>query len=223
MTLDVLGYIRTPFCEKFGVPRQSGLAESVQGEIELYPEFDRTGVYDGLGACTHLWLTFWFHAQEQAWTSKVRPPRLGGNKKLGVFATRTPRRPNPIGLSVVKILLVDTVANRLVVSGVDLLDKTPILDIKPYLPYADCIPEASTSFARHAPARLTVEIAQDLEGQFADKVGLLSIIRDVLSFDSRPAYHEDGKIYGTALAGYNVRWLIEDKCVRVFELEALDA
>lgn len=214
-----IGYLKTPFPEKFGIPRQPGLAQSARGELILHSEFDQPGVFDGLEECSHVWLLFRFHEQPQEWSPKVRPPRLGGNRKFGVFATRSPRRPNPIGLSAVQLLKVD--GNRLLLGGVDLVDGTPILDVKPYVPYSDCLPEARFNLTPEAPSRLPVEFHDSVQQQLETHPELKALIEETLSLDPRPAYHQDEREYGTALHGYNVRWRVRDERVEVLSLEEI--
>lgn len=221
LELSPIGFIRTPFSEKFGIPRQPGLVPSALGEVELYEEFKQAGIYDGLDQCSHLWLSFWFHQQNQDWAPKVRPPRLGGNKKMGVFATRSPKRPNPIGLSVVRLVSVNPQLLTLTVSGVDLLDGTPILDIKPYVPYTDCLPEAQHQMAPTPPSPVSVEYAPEALESLAKRDELKHLITQVLSQDPRPAYHQDEREYGTALAGFNVRWRFQDERIQVRSIVTL--
>ena len=215
-----IGSIVTPYSEKFGIPRQPGLAEAARGRIVLHPEFDQPGVYDGLETCSHLWLTFWFHHHDQSWSPKVRPPRLGGNRKLGVFATRSPRRPNPIGLSVVRVLSLESQRNHLEVAGVDLLNGTPILDIKPYLPYSDAPPQAHSDFAPSAPVPLRVEFSAKASEDLACDENLRVLIEQVLSQDPRPAYHRSSRVYGTTLAKRNIKWTVDpEQVVQVLSVE----
>lgn len=221
MDVQPIATIRTPYLEKFGIPRQAGLVEQAVGEICLHPAFDLPGVYDGLAGCSHLWLTFWFHHQTDKWKPKVRPPRLGGNQKVGIFATRSPRRPNPLGLSVVKIVEVTSHPNRLKVSGVDLLNGTPIIDIKPYLPYADCLPHAVFDLALHRPQTLPVVFSAQSEEQF-DRFRLSKdLVANTLALDPRPAYHQDSRTYGTCFEQWNVRWEMVDRVIHVLDLSPL--
>ena len=165
--MEAIGYIRTPFREKFGVPRQPGLATAAQGVLELAPPFDRPESLEGLEGFSHVWLLWRFHLavrKSEDWSPTVRPPRLGGNRRLGVFATRSPFRPNPLGLSAVRLLAVERRACRLVLGGVDLVDGTPVFDIKPYAPYTDSIPDAAGGFADASPeARLCVMFSAEAQ------------------------------------------------------------
>ncbi len=164
-----IGYVHSCYREKFGIPRQPGLVTEAHGEVRLLPEFSQPDIVRGLEAFSHVWLVFQFHAIITApWKPTVRPPRLGGNQRLGVFATRSMFRPNPLGLSVVKLEAVQHGASEIVlsVSGLDLLDGTPVLDIKPYLPYADCVEAATGGFASKAPeVRRCVEFSALAEKQ----------------------------------------------------------
>jgi tRNA-Thr(GGU) m(6)t(6)A37 methyltransferase TsaA len=216
-TFTAIGEVQSCFKEKFGIPRQPGLAPSAWARILIYPEFAREEAFAGIEGCSHLWLQFVFHANDATWRPKVRPPRLGGNKTLGVFATRSPNRPNPIGLSVVTFLGLtkDDAGFFVEIGGVDFLDGTPILDIKPYVPYADAIFDARNTVAPEAPQLLPVlfssEAAQFCVGEnkrHADKAPLENLIREVLQQDPRPQYQavDSGRIYGMRLWNLNVRW-----------------
>ena len=204
-----IGVVESCFGEKFGTPRQSGIVESARGRIVFSDEVDDEACR-GLEEFSHLWVVFLFDqvAEEEArWL--VRPPRLGGNEKKGVFATRSPFRPNRIGLSLVKFESVGV--GSLEVSGLDLVDGTPILDVKPYLPYVESVPDAKGGFAETAPVRMEVVFQfDDLEG------GDRRLISEALSLDPRPAYHDDPeRIYGCLLAGYEVKWRAEEGKIKV--------
>jgi tRNA-Thr(GGU) m(6)t(6)A37 methyltransferase TsaA len=216
--LQPIAFIKTPFPEKFGIPRQPGLVPAATASLTLEEPFRKPGVFDGLEGTTHLWLTFIFHHQPDDWQPKVRPPRLGGNQKRGVFATRSPRRPNRLGLSVVRLESVDKQAFHLEVSGVDMLDGTPILDIKPYVPYSDIVADATHGFATQPPSKLAVQFSQEAQEALLDLKDLKELIEQVLSLDPRPRYHQDERGYGTALAGYNVRWRVMDDVILVENL-----
>jgi tRNA-Thr(GGU) m(6)t(6)A37 methyltransferase TsaA len=216
--------IHTPFREKFGIPRQPGLVESARGRVELLPPFDRPGVFSGLEGFSHVWLIWIFHAvPEGEWKPLVRPPRLGGNRKVGVFASRSPFRPNPIGLSVVRLEAVQETS--LDVSGVDLLDGTPILDIKPYIPYSDALADAKDGFAAGPPpARLRVAFSKRAEEQlFARPDGerLRELIIACIETDPRPAYKygEEGE-YGFLLEDFDLRWCVAGTGATVLELRS---
>jgi len=208
-SMKPIGVVESCFGEKFGTPRQSGMVESACGRIVFSDEVGDEACR-GLEEFSHLWLVFLFDQvdeEEARWL--VRPPRLGGNKKKGVFATRSPFRPNRIGLSLVKFESVGV--GSLEVSGLDLVDGTPILDVKPYLPYVESVPDAKGGFAEAAPVRMEVVFQfDDLEG------GDRRLISEALSLDPRPAYHDDPeRIYGCLLAGYEVKWRAEEGKIKV--------
>ncbi|WP_239692594.1 tRNA (N6-threonylcarbamoyladenosine(37)-N6)-methyltransferase TrmO [Microbulbifer mangrovi] len=233
--LDHLGIVpiattHSCFSEKFGIPRQPLLADASRAAIELLPPFNDPEAVVGLDQHTHLWLTWQFHQVAGQWSPKVRPPRLGGNKKLGVFATRSPFRPNNIGLSVVRLIEVRTHPKvELVVAGADLLDGTPILDIKPYIPYADSVPTASSQLAEQAPTLATVNIPPpilQLAREYRDNLGtdLPALIQQVLAQDPKPAYQQPDpeRIYGMELCGFNLQWRYVDGAIEVVALDKLE-
>ncbi len=208
-----IAHIHTDFSEKFGIPRQSGLVEALTARVIFQPEYWDPSAFRGLEGFSHLWLIWDFsQARRTGFSPTVRPPRLGGNKRLGVFATRSPFRPNPIGLSCVRLLEVAHTPQDgpvLVVGGADLLDGTPIFDIKPYLPYADCKPEASGGFAAQPKGADLEVICPDalLAPVPADKRPALL---GVLAQDPRPQYQDDpGRVYGMSFAGFEVRFQVE--------------
>ena len=209
-----IGIVHSCFGEKFGVPRQPLLADASRAAIELLPPLDNADAVAGLEDNSHIWVVFQFHQAAGQWSAKVRPPRLGGNKKLGVLATRSPFRPNNIGLSVVRLLEVRTAPKvELIVGGADLVDGTPVLDIKPYVPYADAIADAHSAFADAAPAPVAVTIPDEILQQAADYrddwgTDLPRLIEQVLAQDPKPAYQqpEPERIYGMHLCGFNLRW-----------------
>lgn len=219
--IKVIAHIRTDFPEKFGVPRQSGLVESAVGRIEFEPEYSSADALKGIEQFDYLWLLWGFDGVEQSDTFKatVRPPRLGGNETLGVFATRSPFRPNPIGLSSVKLVGIDESGKALIVRGVDMRDNTPIYDIKPYLPYVDSHPEASDGFAgEHKEDNLTVECSDDLLGLI--EPSKRDTLMELLAQDPRPHYHDDPeRIYGVAFAGHNVKFKVKGKTLLVVSVE----
>lgn len=227
-----IALIRSPYREKFAAPRQPGLAPTVRARIELLPEFASPEAVRGLEGFSHIWLIFLFHQTAgQGWKPTVRPPRLGGNRRVGVFACRSPFRPNPIGLSAVKLLSVDCSAGKveLEVQGADLIDGTPILDIKPYLPYTDGIVEAQGGFANRAPVpalqvEFTAKAQQQLESCSAQAPHLESLIKETLALDPRPAYRREadaGREYGVLLDRFNVRWQVEGGRVVVLAIEII--
>lgn len=214
---EPIAIIRSPFREKFATPRQAGLTPSVTARIEFLPTFSSTEAVRGLEGFSHIWLLFVFHQHlDQGWTPTVRPPRLGGNQRVGVFASRSPFRPNPVGLSAVRLLHInkDSGALFLEVQGADLIDGTPIVDIKPYVPYSDSIPDALGGFASSVPEpRLDIHFSDDARRQLNDfrhqTPQLEALIRETLSLDPRPAYRDPGAdqhTYGCLLDRYNVRW-----------------
>lgn len=228
--VEPIASIRTPYKEKFATPRQPGLAPTVRAQVELLPDFASPEAVRGLEGFSHLWLIFLFHrTYGQGWTPTVRPPRLGGNQRVGVFACRSPFRPNSIGLSAVKLLSINCKQGKVVleVQGADLIDGTPILDIKPYLPYTDGIADATGGFAKRAPvAALQVEFSEQaqqlLEGFTGQTPELESIIRETLALDPRPAYklnNDDGREYGVLLDRYNVQWKVVGNRVVVMRIE----
>jgi tRNA-Thr(GGU) m(6)t(6)A37 methyltransferase TsaA len=218
ITTQSIATIRTPYKEKFAIPRQPGLAKSAVGEIIFSEEFNDPNYLRGIEQFSHLWLLFHFHqTADKGHSPLVRPPRLGGNQKLGVFATRSTFRPNGIGMSVVEFAAVSYKNKQLTltVKGIDLLDGTPILDIKPYVPYADNIMNASGGMAQHSPELMAVTFTEHASGQIQKLQHsypvLSSLIEEVLSQDPRPAYHQNSnsdKIYGMTLYDLNIQWQV---------------
>jgi len=222
LSLKPIGFIRSPFKEKFGIPRQSGLAPSARGVLELIHPFNREESVRGLDEFSHLWISFIFHGvKEEEFRPMVRPPRLGGNQRVGVFATRSTHRPNRMGLSVVKLERIDTTDGvKLHLSGIDLLHETPVIDIKPYLPWSDSLPDAQAGFAQAAPTQclevLFSQAAQKVLTQLGEHEGkeLKSLIREVVSLDPRPAYiqnQETDRSFGCNLKAYNIMWTVTDQ------------
>jgi len=222
LTLECIAKIYTDFPEKFGLPRQSGLVDSLQGVIVFESKYRNPDALRGLEGFSHIWLIWGFHKNRQdGWSPMVKPPRLGGNKKMGVFATRSPNRPNNLGLSCVKL---DKIENHkdygviLHVSGIDLMDQTPIYDIKPYLSYCDSYPNASSGFLENISDNfLQVEISSELLNLIPSKYHKALI--GVLEQDPRPSYHNDPeRIYGFYFAGYNIRFRVREKTLSVCEI-----
>jgi tRNA-Thr(GGU) m(6)t(6)A37 methyltransferase TsaA len=215
--LVVIGKVRSPWQEKFGIPRQSGLAR-VEASIELDPDLVPREALRGLEAASHVWVVSWFHGLGQAepFRPTVRPPRLGGSVRLGLFATRSPHRINPIGLSVVRLLAIEDRTLR--VSGIDLLDDTPVLDIKPYVPWADVVDEAVCEWADGAPRELEVRFADELAG--IDEA-LRSAIVDTLRWDPRPAHQRDepGREYAMRMLDVDVRFRVDAGGVEVIAID----
>lgn len=225
MELVRIGVIRSCFDERFGTPRQPGIVPSAEAELILLPPYDRPESLRGLEAFSHVWLLFGFHANVHGgWSPTVRPPRLGGNRRTGVFSTRSPFRPNAIGLSVVEKVAVcsgdDGTGLRL--RNHDLVDGTPVYDIKPYLPYADALPHAAAPAAFNAPpGRHEVFFAPAAEAALASRPeSFRALVIDTLSLDPRPAYRRDEAAteYGVTLCGVNVRWRVARDLVEVLTI-----
>lgn len=220
--MEHIATIHTEFPEKFGIPRQSGLINALRGTVVFAPEYRNDDALRGLEGFSHLWLLWEFSASiGHPWSPTVRPPRLGGNARLGVFATRSPFRPNPIGLSCVKLEAIEKTkefGTVLIVSGADLMDGTPLYDIKPYLPYADCVPEAVGGFAAEKPEeRLSVAISPALLALVPEEKREALIA--VLAQDPRPRYQDDPeRVYGMQFAGLQVRFCVENGVLTVTEI-----
>ncbi|MSU71676.1 MAG: tRNA (N6-threonylcarbamoyladenosine(37)-N6)-methyltransferase TrmO [Opitutus sp.] len=202
-----IALLRTPFAEKFGVPRQSGLVPEAEGRVEFLPEFFAPEFTRGLEAFSHLWLITGFH-KNPAWSGSatVRPPRLGGNKRVGVFASRAPHRPNGLGLSLVRLLGCEPGLVR--VAGIDAVDGTPVYDLKPYLPWCEAQPDARADWAQLAPFACAPE-AIVIPVAFAEKLGdvTTALVRQILRLDLQPAYHDEtNRTYGMTISGWNIRW-----------------
>jgi tRNA-Thr(GGU) m(6)t(6)A37 methyltransferase TsaA len=217
ITLHPIGIVNSPYKEKFAIPRQPGLVNAAKGTITLLNEVNNIDSVRELEQFSHIWLLFIFHGtQNQGWKPLVRPPRLGGNKKVGVLASRSTFRPNPIGMSVVKLDKVEHMERGVIIhiSGLDLLDQTPIVDIKPYIPYSDALENSLAGFAQQEPqVKLKVTFAiqahKALEKMRSDLPDLTLLIEQVLAQDPRPAYkqkHVDDKIYGMRLYDLNIQW-----------------
>lgn len=214
--------VSTCYPDKFGAPRQSGLVPDARARLVFEPPFRHPDAVRGLEGFSHLWLVWVFSENvDKGWSPTVRPPRLGGNVRMGVFATRAPFRPNPIGLSAVRLERVELHpldGPVLHLSGVDLVDGTPILDIKPYVPLADCIPEASEGFTAVPYERLDVEIPESFGGSMSPEER--SALEDTLSLDPRPQYQDDPeRVYGLSFSGWEVKFKVKDKRLRVLSLE----
>ncbi len=223
--MQVIAHIRNAFPTKFGLPRQSGLVPELVSTIVFEPEFRVPEALRGIESYSHLWLIWEFHqavreGESQAWRPTVRPPRLGGNTRMGVFATRSPFRPNPLGLTVVKLLAVEDSPEGqvLVVSGADMMDGTPIYDIKPYLPYVDSVPEAVGGFTEEtAEYRLTVDCPEELLARVPKE--MQETLLGVLAQDPRPAYqHDENRVYGLPFGGMDVKFTVKDSVLRVVEI-----
>lgn len=218
--MKVIARIRTDFPTKFGIPRQSGLTDS-EAVIIFEPEYRQEEALRGIEEYSHLWLIWEFsEVKEKDWSPTVRPPRLGGNKRVGVFATRSPFRPNPVGLSCVKLTGVERTKNGLVlrVTGADMMDNTPIYDIKPYIPYADCHTDAKGSFAQeHKDYCLEVECSKEMLSILPENKRK-SLVQ-ILSQDPRPQYIDDPhRVYGFGFAGYEVKFTVQDNTLTVTDI-----
>ncbi len=224
--IKYIARIKTDFKTKFGVPRQSGLVDELRATIVFEPEYRNPDALRGLEEFSHLWLIWEFSgAVRDTWSPTVRPPRLGGNTRVGVFATRSPFRPNPIGLSSVRIVGVahqEGLGTVVQVAGADLMDGTPIYDIKPYLAYADSHPDASDGFAAQGvPHRLAVEIAPEHAAKIPED--RLDALKGVLASDPRPSYQDDAtRVYGLAFAGVDVRFCVADGVVTVQDVQPVE-
>ena len=223
MEIRQIGHMVSDFSEKFGIPRQSGLVEELESLVVFEPEWRDENALRGIEGFSHVWLIWEFsQARREGWSPTVRPPRLGGNQRMGVFATRSPFRPNPLGLSCVRLLGVEKhpdYGTVLRVGGADLLDGTPIYDVKPYLPLADCHPEALGGFAESTPWHgLEVEIPPALLAKVPDdkRRALLA----VLAQDPRPSYQADPtRVYGMSFASLQIKFQVQDGILKVVDVE----
>lgn len=225
ITIHPIARMHSDFSSKFGIPRQSGLVQQLESTIVFEPAYRNADALRGIEDFTHLWLIWQFsEAVRQDWSPTVRPPRLGGNTRMGVFATRSPFRPNNLGLSCVQLLGVETtqdVGTVLHVGGADLLDGTPIFDIKPYIPYADCHPEATGGFTDSAgDFLLSVDFPPNLLNRLP--AGKREAAAAVLSHDPRPSYQRTpGRVYGLSFAGYDIRFTVEENHLQVLDVQPL--
>lgn len=222
--MKIIAHIKNDFTSKFGIPRQSGLVPEMISQIIFEPEFRNPDAIRGLEDFSHLWLIWNFSQSKPTESLTVRPPRLGGNKRMGVFATRSPFRPNPIGLSCVKIEKIEIDAELgpvISVLSADLMDGTPIYDIKPYIPYADCIPNAVGGFADNVKEyRLNVNMPSDICGDIDEK--FKSALYEILANDPRPSYqNEPERIYSFEFGGYKIRFKADEKNLTLTELKKL--
>lgn len=230
-SFNVIGYISSPYKQKFAIPRQPGLIPEACGQLVLEPPYSNNDIIRGIDSFSHLWLVFVFHeTADKGWSPMVRPPRLGGNNRKGVFATRATFRPNPIGLSVVKLEKVQRENGKIILhlSGIDLLDRTPVLDIKPYLPYADALPEADGGFADAAPyTAMTVSFSDQAQLFCVEQTAypnLQLFIEKVLKQDPRPSYKKQRTTeqhYGMTLYNYNIKWTVNGEHNHVTEIHQL--
>ena len=232
-TLTHIGIVHSIFKKKFGIPRQPGLVSEASATIELLPPFNNEQFVRGLEGFSHIWVLFVFHASaDEGWKSTVRPPRLGGNKRVGVFASRSPFRPNPIGLSAVELEEISFEKGKvfLHLKGIDILDGTPVIDIKPYLPYSDSIPDAIGGYAKAAPERLFEVVFSDeanlriLKEKENGHDRLRELIIDILSHDPRPAYYTSKHRkanFAISILDFEVNWRVNDETVMVTEVTDL--
>jgi tRNA (adenine37-N6)-methyltransferase len=222
MTLEAIGVVRSCFGGKFATPRQPGLCPSAWGRLEFLPGYGGPEALRGLEGFSHLWLIFGFHeTRAQGWRATVRPPRLGGNERVGVFASRSTFRPNGLGLSLVRLEAISAGGEILELGGLDLIDGTPVYDIKPYLAYAEAVAEASCGYAGEAPQRLEVEVAEPAREDFARLPGRSqSVLLEALSLDPRPpaGSGDATRVFGAGLCGCNVRFVVEGGICRVLEI-----
>ena len=220
ISMAVIARIHTDFPTKFGVPRQSGLVEALEATVVFEPEYRIPEAVRGLEEFSHIWL-IWQFSQSRGWSPTVRPPRLGGNRRLGVFATRSPFRPNPIGLSSVRLTGIErhpALGPVLHVAGADLVDGTPILDIKPYIPYGDCHPDAAGGFTDRT-ARQVLEVVLEEPWRSLVPPQRLDALTGVLAQDPRPSYqHDSSRVYGLGFAGLDVRFTVDEGVLTVVEI-----
>ncbi|MDE1714166.1 tRNA (N6-threonylcarbamoyladenosine(37)-N6)-methyltransferase TrmO [Chromobacterium amazonense] len=223
-TFEPIGVIHSPYREKFGIPRQPSLATAAGVTLQLLPPYNHPDCVRGLEAFSHVWISFVFHQTlERGWQPLVRPPRLGGNAKVGVFASRSTHRPNPLGLSLVELVSVSTEGGvSLQLAGADLLDGTPVLDIKPYIPFVESRPDAAGGFVDGPPPLLKVEWSDAALRQLTElepPPGFATLVEQVLAQDPRPAYQDDPqRVYGVMLYCYNVRFGIVGDKATVLEI-----
>ncbi|QPB43187.1 tRNA (N6-threonylcarbamoyladenosine(37)-N6)-methyltransferase TrmO [Rodentibacter haemolyticus] len=233
LTLMPIAIIHTPYKEKFSVPRQPNLVQDGVGIVELLPPYNSPETVKGLEQFSHLWLIFQFDKIQQGkWQPRVRPPRLGGNQRVGVFASRATHRPNPLGLSKVELRKVECIQGKvfLHLGAVDLVDGTPIFDIKPYIAYADSEPNARSGFAQEKPqAKLKIEFTEQAQSAVKKleekRPHLARFIREVIEQDPRPAYQQgkpSERIYGISLYDFNVKWRIKPETLDVVEVLSIE-
>jgi len=231
---SAIGIIESCFKQKFAIPRQSGLVPQAQAKLILNPQYNHLEVVRGLEQYSHLWILFVFH---QSLSNKrkltVRPPRLGGKEKLGVFATRSNFRPNPIGQSVVKLDSIENQNNNIILnlSGVDILHNSPVIDIKPYLPYSDCVANAKAGIAHLPPEKeFSVTFSEIASKQLEDATArhgtdIAAFISELLAYDPRPAFYDedsDTGVYASKILDFDLKWQITDKKVTVLELKVFN-
>jgi tRNA-Thr(GGU) m(6)t(6)A37 methyltransferase TsaA len=232
VTFDPVGIISSCYKEKFGIPRQAGLVTQAPATLELLPPYQHPDCVRELAEFSHIWLIFVFHQNKQSqWSPTVRPPRLGGNRRVGVFASRSPFRPNPIGMSLVELASIEHQQEKIILHlyGADLVDQTPVLDIKPYIPYADCVADAQAAYANSAPkTQLQVVFSEQAEQQCQYYTQTLDqhlsqLIVQILQCDPRPAYkrnqHTDTRTYAMKLYNFDLHWRYTPQGIEVVELK----
>lgn len=224
MNIKPIGYIRSPYPTRFGIPRQPGLVKSARCVIVLDFDHQVNLAVRGLEEFSHIWVVFVFHSLKREWKPVVAPPRLAG-KKMGVLATRSPYRPNPIGLSAVKLIEIKEKEKNveLTVEGGDFLDGTPVLDIKPYVNYSDSIPYAESAWAEKQVPSMPVEFAGEVEAYLTNKIHLKNLISETLALDPRPGYERgdsslDGRSWGVKLMDHEIKWTVKDNVCLVLAL-----
>lgn len=220
--MEIIAHIHNVYTGKFGIPRQSGLADTVESRIVFEKAYAREEAFRGLEGFSHLWILWEFSENtERGWSLTVRPPKLGGNARVGVFATRSPFRPNPIGLSCVQLKSILHTENgvELVVTGADLMDETPVYDIKPYVPYTDAHPEALSGFVPEPDSiELKVERYESYPASMSE--GAIHTLEAILAQDPRPAYQQDPeRIYGMSYDHWNVKFRVSDRTVYIVDIE----
>jgi tRNA-Thr(GGU) m(6)t(6)A37 methyltransferase TsaA len=217
LLLHPVAYVHTDFPEKFGIPRQGAVVKNLKGTLELTEAFRKPGIFKGLEQYSHLWLIWGFSANTSAeWSPTVRPPRLGGNARMGVFATRSPFRPNPLGLTAVRIEAIHEDIYRIDIAGTDFKDGTPVYDIKPYIPYGDAIPEAASGFTAAPLPHLKTVFPEAVREKFPKEK--YETLREILAADPRPAYQRDpDRIYGLSYAGFDVHFQVKENTVIVLD------
>lgn len=224
LAVKPIGWVESVFKEKFGAPRQSGVVPAACGVLHFYPPYNQADAFEGIAEFSHLWLLSQFHLlpEKEGFRPKVRPPKLGGVERRGVFATRSPFRPNPLGLSVVSLERVVRVGATvsLEVSGIDMVEGTPILDVKPYVPYADAHPEAAGGFSMPPSTALTVKATVPEVWHGVDEKQIL-LITQTLQAQPQPAYTPEGRTYGLQLGQLNIKWRYEGDEIRVDEVTPL--
>lgn len=227
--VQAIGKVYCPFTEKFAVPRQPGLTPSIISNIYIYPPFNSVNAFEQLEQFSHIWVIFRFHQNlDQGWRPQVRPPRLGGNEKCGVFATRSSFRPNGLGLSVVELreIIPEREQTILQVSGLDVVDQTPVYDIKPYISYCDALPSAICGFASSTPETVAVTLEDNAKEQLQQLVpdpdSIARQVAEALAQDPRPAYRKakssDDNIYGFSFADLNFKWRVYEDKICIFEV-----